>query len=265
VSPSTSARETVLVTGASSGIGYELCDLLGADGFNLVLVARDRARLEETAEKLRGRWGISVRSFAKDLSSPESAGEVVRELEREGIPVDILVNNAGFGRHGFFTDLPPGDQLGMIHLNILTLTHLTHLLLPGMLAKGNGKILNVASTAGFLPGPLMAVYYATKAYVVSFSVALAHELKGQGVSVTALCPGPTATRFQERARMGNIRFLTDHFRMNARRVAREGLEGMRRGKTLVIPGTVNKILVLAARFLPRNFIAQAVKDIQKRS
>jgi len=195
------AGQTALVTGASSGIGLELARLFAAGGYGLVLVARSGGKLEELANELRNRHGVDVRVMAIDLARPESSEELVRELEQAGVAVDVLVNNAGFATFGPFAETHLRAELEELQLNVVTLTHLTKKLLPGMLARRRGGVLNVASTAAFQPGPLMAVYYASKAYVLSFTEALAEELRGTGVTISALCPGPTVTGFQKRAAM----------------------------------------------------------------
>ena len=187
---------TALITGASSGIGLELAKLFARDGYELVLVARRVERLEELGRELTQRHGVRCHTISVDLAQPDAAAEIVRRLEGAGPAVDVLVNNAGFGVLGPLATTEPETAGRMIRVNIEALTQLTRALLPGMLARRRGRILNVASTAGFAPGPLMAVYYATKAYVISFSEALAEELRGTGVTVTVLCPGPTRTEFQ---------------------------------------------------------------------
>lgn len=194
-------KGTALITGASSGIGYELARLFARKGHGLVLVARNQETLRELAEKLEREHGIRAIVVSKDLSLPSTPEEIFRELAEKSISVDILVNNAGFGTRGMFSNADTDSQLKMIQVNTTALTHLTRLFLERMSRPRKGRILNVASTAAFQPGPLMAVYYATKAYVLSFSEALASELHGSGVTVTALCPGPTRTEFERRAGM----------------------------------------------------------------
>jgi len=255
--------KTALITGASGGIGYELARIFAEEGYNLVLVARNRLKLDELAREWEARFNISVKAIAKDLFSPRSPSEILIELQQESIPVDILVNNAGVGMHGFFSETDLASELDMIELNIVSLTHLTKLFLKGMLERGEGRILNVASTAAFQPGPLMAVYYATKAYVLYFSEALAEELRGTGVTVTCLCPGPTTSDFQRRANIGPEVLLTKGRLMDARKVARLGYEGMMRNKRVVIPGLLNRILVLMAKWMPRPLVTRAVKILQR--
>jgi short-subunit dehydrogenase len=257
-------RQTALITGASGGIGLELARLFAAGGYDLVLVARSAGKLEELAGELR-KHGGAVRVLAKDLARPESPEEVFRELEAAGIAVDVLVNNAGFATYGPFVEIDLGRELEELQLNVVTLTHLTKKLLPGMLARRRGGVLNLASTAGFQPGPLMAVYYATKAYVISFSEALAEELSGTSVNVTALCPGPTATGFQRRAGLEDSKLFSGVLQVaDAAAVARAGYEGFRAGKRIVIPGLINKIGVQSIRLSPRALATRMVKRMQER-
>jgi short-subunit dehydrogenase len=255
--------KTALITGSSSGIGYALAHCFAVNGYNLVLVSRDQQRLERLAVELRRKARISVKVIAKDLARPTSPDEIVEQLQREGIDVDILVNNAGFGMHGPFSEADVCEQLRLMQLNIASLTHLSRLLLPGMLRKRAGKILNVASTAAFQPGPLMAIYYASKAYVLSLSEALANELRGFGVTVTALCPGPTRTEFQARAGIAHTRLMSSGI-MNAETVADIGYRGLMAGKRVVIPGLGNKLLAIAARWAPRAIVLSVVRSMQER-
>ncbi|HEV7298624.1 MAG TPA: SDR family oxidoreductase [Tepidisphaeraceae bacterium] len=248
-----------LVTGASSGIGRDLARLLAADGYSLVLVARNEAALELIAAALR-QSGVTVRVIVKDLSDPASAPDLVAELTDRGIAIDILINNAGFGTHGPFADADVSQQMAMIQVNIATLTHLTRLLLPGMIKSGRGRIMNVASVAGFLPGPLMAVYYASKAYVLSFSEALSSELRHKGITVTAVCPGPTGTDFFNRANVRNSK-LTTISMMSSERVAKIGYDAMMAGRRLSVTGLNNRLLTVATRLLPRALVLKAAKRV----
>jgi short-subunit dehydrogenase len=229
-----------------------------------VLVARDAARLEQAAAVIRARFGRLVTSLAADLAHPEAPAEVVAATRARGLSLDVLVNNAGFGTTGPFAQMTAASQLEMIQVNVAALTMLTRLVLEEMLARGHGKILNVASTAAFQPGPYMAVYYATKAYVLSFSEALAVELKDSGVTVTALCPGPTVTGFQQRAGLEGARLAESALVMDARTVARRGFQGMMAGKSVVIPGTRNRLLAIAARVSPRGLSARLVARLHER-
>ncbi|WP_124726889.1 SDR family NAD(P)-dependent oxidoreductase [Staphylospora marina] len=256
-------NQTVLITGASEGIGKELAKLFAESGHHLVLVARNREKLNRLADELSDAHGVRIHVHDYDLSKPLAPAALVHTLEESGITVDMLINNAGFGLYGEFAKLDPDHQLNMIDLNIRSLTDLTHRLLPGMLQRGHGRIMNVASVAAFQPGPLMAVYYATKAYVLSFSEALANELKGTGVTVTAFCPGPTATRFTERAGLEQSK-LFQSGAMTAEEVARIGYKGFLAGKTVIIPGFRNRLLVTVGRFLPRKTLTAIIRQVQER-
>src|ERR1051325_400430 len=223
---------TALVTGASGGIGEELARLFAADGHALVLVARSEEKLRRLAEELGAKHGVAVRVLASDLSRAEAPREILEELTRAGVSVDALVNNAGIGTWGLFAETDLKQELELLQINVVALTHLTKLFLPSMIARGRGYVCNVASTAAFQPGPLMAVYYASKAYVLSFSEALSNETAGTGVVVSALCPGPTETGFVAAAGMGDSK-LFDRGPMGAREVAEAGYRGMLEGKRIV--------------------------------
>ena len=251
-------NETVLITGASSGIGRELARCFAADGCRLIFLARNTDALESLAGELRLAHKIETLVLTADLSRPEIPARVFKELQGRGIKVDVLVNNAGFGANGAFAGLPLPRQLAMIQVNIAALTELTGLFLPGMIERRRGGVLNVGSLAGFLPGPDMAVYFASKAFVLSFTEALAEELAGTGVTATALCPGPTATNF------GNIshgkkmrRFNTP--KMPAATVASFGHRAFRKGKPLAIPGWQYQVLLLLVRIMPRWFVRKMAK------
>src|ERR1700757_3450228 len=213
---------TALITGASGGIGYELAKLFAKDRYNLVLVARTTPKLSRFADELQRHYGVSVRPITQDLSWRQAPESLWDDLQHSRIQVDVLVNNAGYGIRGEFANMPLEEDLGMMQLNMVTLTLLTKLFLRPMIERGTGKILNVASTAGFQPGPLMAVYYATKAYVISFSEALASELSGTGVTATCLCPGATDTGFQGRAGTEQTLLFRKMRPMDAGTVARDG-------------------------------------------
>jgi len=256
-------KKTALITGASTGIGYELAKLFAKDGHNLVIVARSKDKLEDLASELRVS-GVSVHVITKDLSLPNSPQEVFEELQKEKIEIDYLVNNAGYGSYGRFTETNLETELNMIQLNMVALTHLTKLFLPTMVKRGEGRIMNVASIAGFLPGPMMAIYYATKAYVLSFTEAIAAEMRGTGITVTALCPGPTKTNFQKRNAAGEMKYVRSTLiRMTASPVARAGYKGMMKGKTIVIPGMLVKMVPFLLRMTPRNLVARMVRKIQE--
>jgi short-subunit dehydrogenase len=249
-----------LITGASTGIGRELAAVFAANQFNLILTARNEARLRHVADDLRARHGIETRVVAADLSSisaPKELFEATRDL-----PVSVLVNNAGFGWRGAFADEPLPGSLDMMRVNMEALVQLTHLFVRPMLERKQGRILNVASTAAFQPGPFTNIYFATKAFVFSFSVALSEELAGTGVTATVLCPGSTRTEFFERANMKNSRRYA--IMMDARVVAEIGFRGMMRGKPIVIPGFLNKVTSALARRMPVWVTTKAVRRINGR-
>jgi short-subunit dehydrogenase len=252
------SRPTALVTGASWGIGWELASLCARDGHDLVLVARTEERLTELEKDLEGRYQASVRVVPMDLTEPGAPRSLYNELSQSGVEIDVLINNAGFGDVGPFSEADTAKLLDMLQLNVVALTHLTRLFLPGMLGRGRGRILNVASTAAFQPGPFMAVYYATKAYVLSFSEALTGECSGTGVTVTALCPGPTATEFQSRARMGGAKLRRLRM-MDARPVAEEGYRAMMNGTAIVVNGFQNRLLAQSVRFAPRSLVRKVTR------
>jgi len=255
--------QTALITGASAGIGRELAKLFAKGGYSVVLAARNGARLDQFADELQRQFTISVKAFALDLGSASAPQFLFDQVERENIGIDVLVNNAGYGKLGAFADVPLEESLGQIELNITALTHLTKLFLGPMLERKSGKILNVASTAGFQPGPLMAVYYATKAYVISFSEALANELSGSGVTVTCLCPGATDTEFQKRA--GTEETLLFKLRpMTAKAVAQDGYRALMKGKPLVISGLKNWLLAESLRISPRRVVTAVSRRLIER-
>jgi short-subunit dehydrogenase len=248
-----SESKNVLITGASGGIGYELAKLFARDHHNLVLVARSTDKLTQVAGELQER-GVRVKTVALDLAEPHATKFLFDQLEREGLAVDILINNAGFGAFGEFAQMSDDKILGQIALNITALTRLTKLFLPPMLARRSGRIMNVASTAGFQPGPLMAVYYATKAYVISFSEAIANELKDSGVSVTCFCPGATDTGFAQRAGNDKSRLFKQLGAMTAEKVALDGYRAVMQGRTLAISGLHNWLVAQSTRFGPRKMV-----------
>jgi hypothetical protein len=229
----------------------------------LVLVARGASELARTADELRRAHQADVTTIAADLSVPAEIDRLGERLGAQGVAVEILVNNAGFGGGGPFARSRLADELGMIAVNVSAVTHLTRLLLPAMLERGHGRILNVGSTAGFQPGPFMAVYYATKAYLLSFSEALAEELAGTGVTVTTLCPGPTETGFAKRAGILTARLFRSATLMSAAEVARAGHAGVLRGDRLVVPGLVNKAVSQAGRVMPRRLLARVAARLNR--
>lgn len=254
-----SHHETVLLTGASSGIGLELARLFARDGYRLVLVARSREALEALADELRERHRAEVHVAPADLTDPGAPERLMAELRQRGLAVDMLVNNAGAGKVGPFVDIPWPEDEAVIQLNMAALTRLIKEVLPGMREKGRGRILNVASTGSYQPGPLTAVYYASKAYVLSLSLALRHELAPDGIQVTAFCPGATRTAFSGRAGKRD-----QPGAMSAERVARIGYSGFLRGRAVVVPGVGNKLAVAASRLLPASFLARLVFRLQER-
>lgn len=247
-------NQTALITGASAGLGYEFAHLFARDKYNLILVARNGPKLAQLAEELGQQQGISVKTIPLDLGLPQASQNLFEETQRGGMHVDILVNNAGYGISGKFADIPLEESYGQIQLNVSALTLLTRLFLGPMLARRSGKVMNVASTAAFQPGPLMAVYYATKAYVLSFSEALSDELKGTGVSVTCFCPGATLTEFQKRAQSENSRLFKQLAPMEAKTVAEDGYRALMAGKTLAIAGFRNWLVAESVRFAPRKVV-----------
>ena len=248
-------RPVTLVTGASAGLGAEFARQCAKRGDELVLVARRRDRLEALATEIGGGDVISA-----DLAEPGAPARLIADLAERGLDVATLINNAGFGLIGRFAELPADRQLEMIDLNMRALTELTHLVLPGMLEHGSGAILNVASTAAFQPGPGMAVYFATKAFVLSFSEALHQELRGSGVRVSALCPGPTATEFGEVA--GFRRPVPARLSADAASVVAAGLKGLDRNRAVVVPGLTNKVSAVASRFVPRASMRRIVARLK---
>lgn len=245
--------QQVLLTGASSGIGLELARLAAQDGKDLILVARSRDKLLALAEELTRAHGVRATVMVADLGAPGGARQLYDQVQAQGPPVDILINNAGYGLSGPYLETDGADELAMIQLNVMALTELTKLFLPAMVQRGRGRIMNVGSVASFMPGPYMAVYYATKAYVLSYSEALAKELEGTGVTVTALCPGPTLSGFQERAGM-KISTMMNVMLTEVSFVARTGYAGMMKGQAVVVPGLLNRLTTLAVGTAPRALV-----------
>lgn len=254
-------NDTVLITGASQGLGYEFAKIFAQNKYNLVLVARNIEKLKNIAQELKKKYNVGVKIIQKDLSLPKSPQEIYEELQKDSIEVNILINNAGFATYGEFAQTDLQQDLNEIQVNIVSLTHLTKLFVPNMIKRKKGKILNVSSVAGFFPGPFMSVYYASKAYVLSLSEALHEELKGSGITVTTLCPGPTKSGFAKRANLPALELFKNGI-MDANRVAYEGYKGLMKGKSVVIPGAKNKMQVNLLRFVPRSIVAGIVKKIQ---
>lgn len=257
---SDNTRKTVLVTGASSGIGYELSKLFAKNDYNLVLVARDQLKLEQAAKEICLEFPVQIEIITKDLSIVTSPLEIFTELQNKNINIDILVNNAGLNVYGPFSETDLQKEIQMIHINLISLTQLTKLFLPDMLDRKYGKILNVGSTGSFVPGPLCAVYCATKAYVLSFSEALSEELKNTNVTITALCPGATKTNFAKRAGMEHIKLFTQDV-MEADKVAEIGYNSLMNGETIAIAGLKNKLTVNLLKFIPRKIVRMMSKDL----
>lgn len=249
-------RPVTLITGASAGLGAEFARQCARRGEELVLVARRRDRLEALAEEIGGKAHV----IAADLSDPSAPERLVSEIQDRGLEIDTLINNAGFGLAGRFAALPLDRQLEMVDLNMRALTALTHLVLPGMLERRRGAILNVASTAAFQPGPGFAVYFATKAYVLSFTEALHQELKRKGIRVSALCPGPTRTEFGSVAGVTSASF--DRFAADSPEVVAAGLKGLDRNKAIVVPGLANKLTAHSGRMIPRGVMRRIVASLK---
>lgn len=257
------SSQTVLITGASGGIGYELAKLFARDHYNLVLVARSAQKLTQVANELQGD-GVSVKTVVLDLAEAPAPKFLFDQMQREGIAIDILINNAGFGAYGEFAQMRHQDIVGQINLNITALTELTRFFVQSMVSRGKGRIMNVASTAGFQPGPLMAVYYATKGYVISFSEAIANELSGSGVTVTCFCPGATATGFAARAGNDETRVFKRSGVMSADKVALDGYRAVMKGRTLAISGMQNWITAQSTRFAPRKMVTAVSRWVSER-
>jgi short-subunit dehydrogenase len=245
------SHKTALVTGASAGLGAEFSRLFAADGHDLVLVARRRDNLEALAGELEKQHGVRATVLAEDLTDPQAPERIGKTLGERGIDIEFLVNNAGFGTSGPFASTDLGRELAMVSVNIPTLVHLTRLLLPAMIARKSGRIMNIGSTAGFLPGPFMAGYYASKAFVNSFTQALAYELRGTGVTATVSCPGATLTEFASVAGNDKSR-LFQAAAMGAEEVAAHAYRAMMRGRPMAIPGVRNKLAMQSLRFAPRS-------------
>lgn len=256
-------RPLALVTGASGGIGLELARIFAREGHDLVLVARSLPQLERIAAELSARYGVGAEVIQTDLSDPASPRQLFEGLSTRAVVVDVLINNAGFGLAGRFDQTDGTRELDMIQVNVAALTELTKLFLPGMIQRGHGRIMNVASTAAFQPGPLMAVYYATKAYVLSFTQAVAEEVRDTGVRLTALCPGPTHTGFANVADMQGTRLFNSPLTMGASEVAEYGYRAMMRGDRVAIPGVFNRLGAFATRLAPRRVLTKLARLAQE--
>lgn len=254
-------RGTALITGASSGIGRDFAVCCAQDGWDVVLVARTESALTTIAAALSKAHGVRATVVPADLTDVAAPAAIATRCQRDGIAIDALINNAGFGTSGPFATTDVAKTVELLQVNIVALTHLTRLLLPAMLQRRTGRVLNVASTAAYVPGPLMATYYASKAYVVSFTEALSAELAESGVTATVLCPGPTETNFAAVAGTGASNLFKHGVVMDAATVARAGYAGMMRGDLHVIPGLMNKLVAFSSRLAPRTMLAQIAKRL----
>lgn len=257
-------NQTALITGGSSGIGYELARQFAAAGYNLVLVAREPEKLEEAKTKIAKDYPVEIITLAYDLSDREAPQKIYNELLKQKLSVEVLVNCAGFGDFAPFVMSDWHKQQSMIGVNVTALTHLTHLFLPGMLERKRGGVINIASTAAFQPGPLMSVYYATKAYVLSFSEALANELTGTGVTVTCICPGATKSGFQKAAANEDSRLVKGRKLPSAEEVARFAYRAFVQKRVVAVHGFVNYLQTLIVRFLPRSWVVAGVRQAQQK-
>ena len=253
-----------LLTGASSGIGRELAWIAAAQGHNLLLIAQSEVELDKVAAEIKAKHAVEIFCLAKDLSRIEAASEIYNYCQEKNWQVDCLINDAGFGDYGFFFERQLEKQINMINVNVAMPVALCHFFLPGMIKDKRGKILNVASASAFQPGPLMSVYYATKAFALFFSEAIANELKDRGVTVTALCPGPTESNFVAVANAGNNRLLKKHNLPSARSVAEYGYKAMLKGKRVAIPGFGNQFLAFLIRLTPRGLVLKIVRKLQEK-
>lgn len=255
--------QTALITGASSGIGLDLAECFAKDGYNLVLTARSAGALDDAAARLREKYGVVIDTIPHDLGAPGGGVALAAKVATTGRGVDVLANNAGYGSSGSLTQVSMADTLGMIDLNDRALVELTHLYWNDMIGRKRGGVLNVASTAAFQPGPLMAVYYASKAFVLSFSEALWEEARGTGVKVSCLCPGPTESRFRERAGTGDKRLSQASTPMTSMAVARIGYRAFQRNQRVCITGARNQFLRRLTGFLPRTSVLKIVRNLQE--
>ena len=254
--------QTALVTGASYGIGLDLAECFAKDGYNLILTARSADALTKEGERLATQYKVGVTTIPLDLGKPGGGTELAKQIAAKGLPVDVLVNNAGYGIAGAMDGSKADEQLGMVDLNVRALLELTQIYWPSMLKNKRGGVLNVASTAAFQPGPLMATYYASKAFVLSFSEALWKEAEGTGVHVSCLCPGPTVSQFRERAGTGKTKLSNAGPAMASMAVAKQGYRGFQKNTRVVITGLRNRILAGATAWMPRGTVLGIVKNLQ---
>ncbi len=256
-------KQTALITGGGSGLGLELAYVIANDGYDLVLVDINSENLTKAKSDIESKYSVHVGTLTKDLSLPNISEDIMKEVA--GKHIEILVNNAGFGLFGAFHTTSWEREAQMLNLHVVTTTHLTKLVLKDMVARGSGKVLNLSSLAAFQPGPLMSLYYATKGYILSFSEAIANELKGTGVTVTALCPGPTKTSFQQVVSSNTSENKITFNMAKASDVAAYGYKALKKGKPVAIPGTFNKFLAILPRFVPRKAAASIVRNIQEKN
>ncbi len=256
--------QTALITGASAGIGVELAECFAKDGYAVIVTARSEGPLKELAGRLAREHNVQAVAIPADIGQPGGGEKLASEIRSRGLGVDVLVNNAGYGMSGGFDDLSAESQLGMIDLNVRALVELTHIFFPQMLKNRRGGVLNVASTAAFQPGPFMTVYYATKAFVLSFSEALWEEARGTGVKVSALCPGPTESKFHDRAGTTKVRASKIAGMMTSRAVAQIGYNAFQRGQRVAISGGMNAFMARLVPFFPRGMTLGIARSLNTR-
>jgi len=257
-------NKTALITGASAGIGLEFAKIFAKGKYNLVITARNETKLNELASEIKTKNNVNVKVITKDLSKQSAGEEIFDELKNENIVTDVLINNAGFGVFDNYWDVELQDEKDMLQVNIMALAELTNLFAKDMANRGGGKILNVASTAAFQPGPTMAGYYASKAFVLSYSQAVDFELRKKGVQVSTLCPGPTITEFQIRANMEDLNLFKKGFTMSAEEVAQIGYNGLMKGKPVIIAGAMNKISAMSSKISPSKVSMKIVNWLQSK-
>ena len=257
-------NETALITGASAGIGLEFAKIFAKEKYDLVITARNETKLNELANQIKNHHNVNVKVIAKDLSKQNAGKEIFEQLKNENVVTDVLINNAGFGVFENYWDVELQDEKNMLQVNIMALAELTNLFGKDMANRGGGKILNVASTAAFQPGPTMAGYYASKAFVLSYSQAVDFELRKKGVQVSTLCPGPTITEFQIRANMEDLNLFKKGFTMSAEEVAQIGYNGLMNGKPVIIAGAMNKISAMSSKISPSKVSMKIVNWLQSK-
>jgi uncharacterized protein len=257
-------NKTTLITGASEGIGYEFAKLFAKEGYNLVITARNETKLNEISNEIKNKHNVKVKVLPKDLSKQNAGEDIFKVLKNENINVDILINNAGFGIFDDYWKVDNKNEKEMLQVNIIALVELTNLFAKDMMNHSGGKILNVASTAAFQPGPIMVGYYASKAFVLRYSQAIDFEMRRKSVQVSTLCPGPTLTEFQVRANMEDINLFRKGFTMSAEEVAKIGYNGLMKGKSVIIPGAMNKISAMSSKITPSKVSMKIVNWLQSK-